>query len=113
MNTAPSIYEYRNASEWEAAMNEWCAENEPQFSVKHRTPDGWVETPFVSEDEAVRAIASLSTPEHRAFICRRMAGKYKEAPKFARPERYYPVKSIHHLDGGSRDDYRLAGITRY
>lgn len=27
---APSIYEYRNALEWEQAMAEWCAENEPK-----------------------------------------------------------------------------------
>lgn len=113
MNYAPSRYEFKSEQEFQTAMSEWCAENEPQFSVKHRTPEGWVETPFDSEDEAAQAIASLSTPEHRAFICRRVAGKYKEAPKFARPERYYPVKSIDHLDGGSRDDYRLAGITRY
>lgn len=27
---APSIYEYRNPLDWEAAMAEWCAENEPK-----------------------------------------------------------------------------------
>ena len=27
---APSIYEYRSTLEWETAMAEWCAENEPQ-----------------------------------------------------------------------------------
>lgn len=37
MNTAPSIYEYRNASEWEAAMNEWCAENEPKDNTNTQT----------------------------------------------------------------------------
>lgn len=28
MITPPSIYEYRSEREWEAAMAEWCAENE-------------------------------------------------------------------------------------
>ena len=27
---APSIYEYKTAQEWEQAMAEWCAENEPK-----------------------------------------------------------------------------------
>lgn len=28
---APSIYEYSSAAEWEQAMAEWCAENEPRI----------------------------------------------------------------------------------
>lgn len=27
---APSIYEYQSEADWQTAMNEWCAENEPQ-----------------------------------------------------------------------------------
>lgn len=27
---APSIYEYRSEADWQIAMAEWCAENEPQ-----------------------------------------------------------------------------------
>jgi len=34
MVNAPSIYEYRSASEWEAAMAEWCAEYEPKDNTQ-------------------------------------------------------------------------------
>lgn len=27
---APSIYDYSSPAEWEQAMREWCAENEPK-----------------------------------------------------------------------------------
>lgn len=58
MNYAPSRYEFKSEQEFQTAMNEWCAENEPS-------------------------------------------------------EIYCPVKSIDHLDGGSMDDYRLAGYDRF
>lgn len=34
MEYAPSIYQFRNPLEWEAAMAEWCAENEPKDNSK-------------------------------------------------------------------------------
>lgn len=27
---APNIYEYQSEAEWQTAMAEWCAENEPK-----------------------------------------------------------------------------------
>lgn len=30
MEYAPSIYQFRNSLEWEQAIAEWCAENEPK-----------------------------------------------------------------------------------
>jgi len=34
MNTAPSIYQFRNRQDFETAMAEWCAENEPRIIVR-------------------------------------------------------------------------------
>ena len=30
MDYAPSIYQFRSELEYQTAMSEWCAENEPQ-----------------------------------------------------------------------------------
>lgn len=98
MNTAPSIYEYRSRAEWEQAMREWCAENEPQHHLHQY-------------DEATDTYRPVFKSDLDLFP------KHQYCP--AQPKRYAAPGATpaghhrDHLDGGSRADYRMSGITRY
>lgn len=53
---APSIYEYRSAAEWEQAMREWCAENEPYWKLVYYDWDAMeVKTQRFDNEMAARA----------------------------------------------------------
>ena len=108
---APSIYEYRSTAEWEQAMAEWCAENEPQdtsfeYGVKYL--DGYIQRWewFYTDDLRADWIK-----KHPQFTVIRLTehGKIEIKPIL------HPGKpgAPDHLDGGSRADYRMAGYNRY
>ena len=45
--TPPSRYEYQSDAEWETAMDEWCRDNEPQYTYHYKDADGcWRQNPL-------------------------------------------------------------------
>lgn len=116
MNTAPSIYEYQSTAEWEQAMKEWCEENEPQFVAVYDDGQRDVFQPCTSEQEAREVCAkhnNLDDPFFKPYV-RKVTGDDVEIIRpFGQGGEGKTARSIDHLDGGSRADYRMAGITRY
>lgn len=66
--TPPSRYEYASDAEFDAAMDEWCRDHEPQYTIIHN--DG-TRQPVTGWDEAV----SLVGYGTKAAICTRIAGR--------------------------------------
>lgn len=97
MNTAPSIYEYRSTSEWEAAMALWCAENEPA----HKLYD---------YDEATDTYRPVFKSLLDLFPKQPCCPNYPK--RYTAPGRA-PLAGCFDHPGGSRADFRMAGITRY
>ena len=99
MAHAPSRYEYRSTAEWQQAMREWCAENEPAHKLyQHDEATDTYRPVFKSDLDLF--------PKHQ--YC-------PAAPKHYAAPGTIPAGHPHadHLDGGSRSDYRMAGYKRY
>ena len=123
--TAPSIYEFRNPRDWEAAMEVWVAENEPRFFACYvdYTNYSFGEDKCVrclTQEDALKMITPHYNPENEwDKPCIRIEyGMPTESVDFIYPfgERARdnkPFKCGDHLDGGSRFDYWHAGIRRY
>lgn len=114
---APSIYEYRNPRDWEKAMADWCQENEPHYFVRYRTAQGWQIEAAETYEAAVARVQELTRPgSPRPFVAYQIGRRWVAQMPFhhyqadAAPHR---EASANHLDGGSRDDYRLAGYHRF
>ena len=125
---APSIYEYRSAAEWEAAMNLWCAENEPYWKLIYYDWDAReVRTRrFDNEMAALAALdreraiwAKQDTCFHRPSLDFTSDGpmghtlsRY-DAPTGVRGTCYHPSHSHfspEHLSGGTYSEYRALGL---
>lgn len=95
---APAVYSFRSPIEWELAMEEWCAENEPAYKL-------------YDHDEAT----DTYTPVFKSRLD--LFPKVQYGAHWGK--RYYPPHyrprggCTDKLDGGSRADYRAAGIYRY
>ena len=98
MNYAPSRYEYRSDLEWETALNEWLAENEPKHNLTKFDPELGHDVPvfassldlFPKVQHGPRWTKRYDRPGHQ--------------PRGGCPD---------HLPGGSRSDYRMAGYRRF
>lgn len=106
---APSIYEYANVKDWQTAMAEWCAENEPK-EPRYRV--AWIcgeqqgREYFNTEGE--RRVWLARHPHYTITRCdREEQFNVRPAPKYAAPG------AEDHLDGGSASDYRAAGFNRF
>ena len=113
---APSIYEYETDQEWEQAAREWADENEPRYFVLYKDDSGqYVRKPFESRDEA---IAFIGMDSANKTLVARVANKFCDKPVFYRPE--YPDGDgkpsrwpSGTLPGGTREEYRALGLTRF
>lgn len=117
--TAPSIYEYRDPREWEEAMAEWCAENEPRIEYlckvsTKRHGDPLLHSNIYAEWHGFR------TPEARAeWLAQHPELTLLEVTEqgtffgVPRPVSGGKPGCPDHLPGGSASDYRMAGYTRF
>lgn len=108
---APSIYEYRSTAEWEQAMAEWCAENEPKdTSIEYGVQyvDGFIRRWRWFYTEALRTDWVKAHPQFQVLRLETQ-GRIETKP-VKNPGR---PGAPDHLDGGSRADYRMAGYERY
>ena len=123
-NIAPSIYGFRSESEWDTAMAEWCAENEPRYFVTYFVPDAgkygaWERVEVATEEEARKLCDEKHNPEldEKPYIVVAPGGRTSDGT-IIRPfgELGYTSGGIRisdHLPGGSASDYRMAGYHRF
>ena len=122
-NIAPSIYGFRSEMEWDAAIAEWCSENEPRYFVTYFVEDDeygtWERVEVASEEEARKLCEEKLIPgiEEQPYIVVAPGGRTSEGTliyPFGEPG--YTANGCHishHLPGGSASDYRAAGYHRF
>ena len=118
---APSIYEYETAEQWQQAMNEWAAENEPKEPVARISYHAYM-TNLPCGNPLRRFLAgqehnSFKTPEQMNAWIKEMEAKGYELIRTSesvdnlcdliRPATERP------LPGGTREEYRALGLTRF
>lgn len=124
MLTAPSRYNYPSDREFEAAMAEWTAENEPTYRVTYWAGESWQTRDFPYLADAKDFYKERRHDDYLRQDCRRaVLERHFPSPVGHLPSRYFapgdgPVQvsnntHIDHLPGGSRADYRMAGFRRY
>lgn len=118
---APSIYEYRTAQEWEKAMAEWCAENEPRFFVSYldetAQPFGaWRRVEVESIEEAHAICIRKDLPQDHPFIIVAPGGRVEDG-KILRPcgdnpddTKVYERYRAGDRPGGTASEYRALGL---
>lgn len=102
---APSIYAFRSETEWENAMAEWLAENEPRTRISvYIWLDGKEVRVDDCEDEAHarRLLNAYPIPD-----------EVQAAWEAQHPEGDLARWNGDHRPGGSRSDYLACGISRY
>ena len=116
---APSIYDYETAEQWQQAMDEWCEENrEPVARISYHAymtnlPWGNPLRRFLAGQEH----NSFDTPEQMNAWIKEMEAKGYELIRTSesvdnladliRPATERP------LPGGTREEYRALGLTRF
>lgn len=118
---APSIYEYATAQEWEQAAREWADENEPKEPVARISYHAYM-TDLPCGNPLRRVLAgqehnSFDTPEKMNAWIKEMEAKGYELIRTSesvdnladliRPAAERP------LPGGTREEYRAIGLTRF
>ena len=118
---APSIYEYATAQEWEQAAREWTDENEPKDPVARISYHAYM-TNLPWGNPLRRFLAgqehnSFDTPEQMNAWIKEMEAKGYELIRTSesvdnladliRPAAERP------LPGGTREEYRALGLTRF
>ena len=116
---APSIYEYETSEQWQQAMNEWCEENrEPVVRISYHAY--MTDLPWGNPLRRVLAGQehnSFDTPEQMNAWIKEMEAKGYELIRTSesvdnladliRPATERP------LPGGTREEYRALGLTRF
>ena len=124
MMTAPSRYDYPSDREFEVAMAEWTAENEPTYRVTYWAGESWETRDFPYLADAMDFYKERRHEDHlRKDLRPATLQQHFPSPVGHLPSRYFApgdgpaqvsnYRHIDHLDGGSRADYRMAGYRRY
>ena len=119
----PSIYEYETAEQWQQAMNEWDDENEPKEPVaivkewavmsplwyndrRRRIPEYQVKESF---DTIAERDAWIREKEAEGLF---LVDKGESIENLAEILRDVPIREAP-LWGGTREEYRALGLTRF
>ena len=94
---APSINQFRSEADYERAMEIWCAENEPAYRL-------------YDYDEKTDTYRPIFKSRLDLFCCT-YTGTHRK--RYSPPGVSRSGGCQDKLSGGSRADYRMAGITRY
>ena len=126
MQYAPSRYQFRSDLEFETAMNEWLAENEPSYIVTRFNYDTleWEQHHFNFLFEAMADFrqGQKESREHQDVRKPAIETHYPSAwgnipMRYSRPGESKNSGQYggnpDHLPGGSQNDYRMAGYNRY
>ena len=119
MSTAPSRYEFRSSSEWEQAMNEWCAENEPRTEYLCKVSEKRPGDPLIHSNIYARWMKFYTEQERTEWLAQHpeltLLELTAQGVEFKTPRQIQGGKPgcPDHLPGGSRADYRMAGYTRF
>lgn len=115
---------FRDEREFEQEMALWCAENEPFWRLLRFNYDkrDWEFIAFDKEAECVEAYNAARREQAAHNDTRKPSYEYYTTDRGARTKYAAPgtenrskaaYRPVDHLDGGSRADYRMAGIMRY
>ena len=118
---APSIYEYATAEQWQQAMNEWCKENEPKEPVARISYHAYM-TNLPWGNPLRRVLAgqehnSFKTPEQMNAWIKEMEAKGYELVRTSESVDnlcdLIRRRAEAALPGGTREEYRALGLTRF
>lgn len=118
---APSIYNYATAQEWEQAAREWADENEPKEPVAQISYHAYMSNlPWGNPLRRVLAGQehnSFDTPEKMNAWIKEMEAKGYDLIRTAESvdnlaDLIRPRAAVD-LPGGTREEYRALGLTRF
>lgn len=113
MNYAPSRYQFKSDAEFETAMNEWTAENEPRVRYMCKVSEKQHGDPLIHSNLYASWKAFYTPEERAAWLAQHpeltLLEVTEDAPCRVVTPRYAPAD----LAGGSRDDYRMAGYRTF